>query len=452
MQIRQLFIPVLLLICLTFGSASAQPVSLTDQLASDGRFTVLNTLLLEAGLAASLAGDDEFTVFAPTDDAFAAVPALVLDYLQANPALLERVLTYHLLPRRVDAASLLAEAQWQTVEGGPVSTNADLNRVNGADIIEPDIEATNGLIHAIDSVILPEVNLPTADPLISFDDIVIAGSSTVRPLTARMAENFARDGFSGAVTIEETGTNVGIERFCVNAELDIANASRPIQPDEVEQCRANGIEPVQFFVGLDALAITVSADNDFVENLTIVDLAAIFSGDAQTWDQVNSEYPAEPVQTFSPGDDSGTLVYFVDVVFDDDRTPILNAPNIQFSEDDNVLVQRVAASDFAIGYFGFAYFIENRDRLQVIDIEGVEPNERTAESGEYPLSRPLFIYSGVNIMQEKPQVAEFINFYISNLNDELGTGEDEIGYFPVSSDRGNLNRLAWLAAMAADGS
>jgi ABC-type phosphate transport system substrate-binding protein len=114
-----------------------------------------------------------------------------------------------------------------------------------------------------------------------------------------------------------------------------------------------------------------------------------------------------------------------------------------------VLVQGVEGSQFAIGYFGFAYYNENRDRLRSIAIEGVAPNADTAESGEYPLSRPLFIYSDATIMMEKPQVAAFINFYIQNVGSQLGTDEGQIGYFPVSNDTLNLDRLEWLAATGA---
>nr|MCU0512072.1 phosphate ABC transporter substrate-binding protein PstS family protein [Anaerolineae bacterium] len=320
---------------------------------------------------------------------------------------------------------------------------------NSASVVAVDVLASNGVIHVIDSVVLPTITLPEVDPLAVSDNIIAAGSSTVFPVTERMANLFGEEGFGGDITVDSIGTGAGFERFCVNAETDISNASRPIRQEEIDSCVANGRDPIGFFVGIDALAIAVSSENTFVDNLTLEQLAAVFSGDATTWADVNAEWPAEPIQIFSPGTDSGTFDYFVEEVFDDDAERILNAPGIQLSEDDNVLVQGVEGSQFAIGYFGFAYYNENRDRLRSIAIEGVAPNADTAESGEYPLSRPLFIYSDATIMMEKPQVAAFINFYIQNVGSQLGTDEGQIGYFPVSNDTLNLDRLEWLAATGA---
>src|SRR5690606_15631937 len=152
---------------------------------------------------------------------------------------------------------------------------------------------------------------------------------------------------------------------------------------EVESCRANGREPLAFYIAIDALAVTVSNDNDFVDSLTIEQLAQLFSGGAgMTWADINPAWPAEPVALYSPGTDSGTYDYFVEEVFDSDETSILNAPGIQFSEDDNVLVVGIQSSPYAIGYFGFAYYQENQNSLRVVPIEGVIPNEETGASGE----------------------------------------------------------------------
>jgi phosphate binding protein len=225
------------------------------------------------------------------------------------------------------------------------------------------------------------------------ENIVSAGSSTVFPVTERMADRFNQDGFAGTITVDSIGTGAGFERFCVNAETDISNASRPIRPDEVDACRANNREPVGFFIAIDALAVAVSAENTFVDNLTLEQLAAVFSGEAATWADANPDWPAEPIRLFSPGTDSGTFDYFVEEVFDEDEAPILNAPGIQLSEDDNVLVQGILGSQYAIGYFGYAYYQENQNVLRTVAIEGVAPTAETAESGEYPLSRPLYIYS-----------------------------------------------------------
>jgi phosphate transport system substrate-binding protein len=287
-------------------------------------------------------------------------------------------------------------------------------------------------------------------------DIIAAGSSTVFPLAERMKQRFEEEGFSGNITIDSVGTGAGFERFCKSGETDISNASRPIKDTEIESCAALAAprEPIGFQVGIDALAITVSNENTWLTDVTKEELAKIFST-ATNWSDVRPEWPAEPIQRFSPGTDSGTFDYFVEVIMAPanqvDGKPdvakgeeaILNSAGTQFSEDDNVLVQGVEGSEFAIGYFGFAYYQENADRLKILSVEGVEPTAETAESGQYPLSRPLFIYSDANIMKEKPQVASFIWFFLNNVNNEIS----DVGYFPISDAKLQEGLDAWQAAV-----
>jgi len=264
-------------------------------------------------------------------------------------------------------------------------------------------------------------------PLNVSGDIITAGSSTVFPLSERMAERFREEGFSGNITVDSIGSGAGFERFCEAGETDISNASRAIHEDETAACQAIGREPIEFRAGTDALAVVVSQENDFVTEVTLAELAQIFST-AVNWSDVRPEWPNEPIQRFSPGTDSGTYDYFVEAVLDDDPSLIQNSVGTQYSEDDNVLVQGVLGSPYAIGYFGYAYYAENTGTLKILTIDGVEPNEVTAEDGSYPLSRPLFIYSDATLMTEKPQVAAFIHFYLSFVNEEIV----DVGYFPAS--------------------
>jgi phosphate binding protein len=283
--------------------------------------------------------------------------------------------------------------------------------------------------------------LPEVDAGQVTGDIVTAGSSTVYPLTERMAERFKDEGYAGNITIDSIGSGAGIERFCVAAETDIANASRAVKDEEKQQCADKGRQVVEFRVGTDALSVVMSSENTFVEDLTLEQLAQIFGGEVKTWDAVNPAWPKESIQLFSPGTDSGTFDYFVEVVFDEDDSKIL-AANPQLSENDNVLVQGIEGSPYAIGYFGYAYYNANKGKLKAVRINGVEPTEETAESNEYPISRPLYIYSAKNILQEKPQVASFINFFLTNVNDEI----TDVGYFPASADALNTARQNWLEA------
>lgn len=288
-------------------------------------------------------------------------------------------------------------------------------------------------------------------------DVVTAGSSTVFPLSERMAELFQDEGFAGSVTVDSIGSGAGFERFCVAGESDVANASRKIKDSEVESCAAIGRTPIEFRVGTDALAVVVSSSNDFVTSLTKEQLGKIYTGEFTTWDQVDASFPAEAIQVYSPGADSGTFDYFVEAVVAPltlnadgkadvalGEEAILGIEGAQFSEDDNVLVQGVEGSPYAIGYFGFAYFVENQGALKALNIEGVAPNQEDVDNGTYPLARPLFIYSDATILQEKPQVAAFIYFYLSNVNDNIV----DVGYFPAPAADLDASMAAWEAAVA----
>lgn len=291
---------------------------------------------------------------------------------------------------------------------------------------------------------MPETTgkLPEVNPLEVTGDIVAAGSSTVFPLEERLAERFEDEGYAATITIASIGSGAGFERFCEAGETDISNASRPIKDTEVETCAAIGRTPIEFRLGTDALAVTVSKDNTFLTDVTLEQLALIFST-AETWADVDSSWPAEPILRFIPGTDSGTFDYFVEEIFDKDEAPILGASNLQLSEDDNVLVQGIIGSPYAIGFFGYAYYAENTDTLHVLDIEGVTPTQETVDAATYPLARPLYVYSGAEIMAEEPQVAAFINFMLTYVNEEIL----DVGYFPANPADLDAARQAWLDAM-----
>jgi phosphate binding protein len=295
---------------------------------------------------------------------------------------------------------------------------------------------------------MAEGELPEVDPLEVTGDIITAGSSTVYPLTEAIAERFQDEGYSGNITIDSIGSGAGLERFCKAGETDIANSSRAIRDSEVENCRAIGREPIEFRVGTDALAVVVHPDNDWVSDVTLEQVALLFSDQTTNWSDVDPSWPDTPILRFSPGTDSGTFDYFVEAVMDRHfegrgEEAILNAGNLQLSEDDNILVQGVEGDVNAIGYFGYAYYHENAGRLKILDIEGVEATAGAVEDGTYALARPLFIYSDATIMKEKPQVAAFINFYLTFVNEEVL----RVGYFPASEAALEQARQNWLAAV-----
>jgi phosphate binding protein len=457
---KLLVLVVILVLALPFVGVQAQEGNIAEVAAGAGTFNTLLAAVEAAGLTDALTGEGPLTVFAPTDDAFAALPAGVVDYLLANPDLLATVLQYHVVSGSVMAADVMGMTEAETLAGAPLAIAAsDMGvTVDGVNVTATDIAATNGVIHVIDGVLLPPIELPEVDPLSVTGDIVAAGSSTVAPLTQAAIDSFITAGFSGAITNDSIGTGAGFERFCEAGETDISNASRPINDGEIENCAALATPrtPIEFLVGIDALSIVVSTQNTFVEGLTIAQLAQIYSGAATTWDQVDPSFPAEPIQAFSPGSDSGTFDYFLEETLaadvedgglgleDEAAVAAIQAvPGIQFSEDDNVLVQGVAGSPNAIGYFGYAYYLENADTLRAVPLEGVEPTAAAVEANEYPLSRPLFIYSDANILAAKPQVASFINYYLNNDGDLV----DQVGYFQVSERANRLAKLLLLINM-----
>jgi len=286
-------------------------------------------------------------------------------------------------------------------------------------------------------------------------DIITAGSSTVFPLSERMKQRFEEEGFTGNLTIDSIGSGAGYSRFCVDGDTDISNASRAIKDSEIASCQAIGRDPIEFRVGTDALSVVVSKENTFVTDATSAELALIFST-AEKWSDVRLEWPAEPILRFIPGTDSGTFDYFVEAIMapanpgedgkanvDKGEAAILAANNLQLSEDDNVLVQGVEGSPYAVGFFGFAYYQENANKLTVLSVDGVAPTAATAEDNSYPISRPLFIYSSSQIMMDKPQVAAFIYFYLTNVNDEI----QDVGYFPASQETLDAALNSWYAAV-----
>ncbi len=318
---------------------------------------------------------------------------------------------------------------------------------------EPVAEATEEVVAEPAAAVEGSVALPEVDPLEVTGDIITAGSSTVFPLSERMAERFTDEGYAGTITVDSIGTGAGFERFCVAGETDISNASRAIKEEEIASCQAIGRTPVEFRVGTDALAVVVSSENDFVTEVTLEQLALIFST-AETWAEVDPSWPAEPIQRFSPGTDSGTFDYFVEAVMDEyyvkeeadegkGEEAILSAANLQLSEDDNVLAQGVEGSPYAIGYFGYAYYQNEAESLKALSINEVAPTAESAEDGSYPLARPLFIYSDPTIMKEKPQVASFVNFYLTFVNEEIL----DVGYFPASATALDTAKQNWLEAM-----
>jgi phosphate transport system substrate-binding protein len=248
-------------------------------------------------------------------------------------------------------------------------------------------------------------------------EVVSDGSSTVQPLTAAAGELFSEENGDVNVSVATSGTGGGFEKFCAG-DTDISNASRPIKDEEKAVCEENGIEYTELRVATDALTVVVSKENDFVTCLTTEELKKMWDPAAEdevtTWKQVNSKFPAEKIELYGPGTDSGTFDYFTDEINGEEGA---SRSDYNASEDDNVIVKGVGGSPNAVGYFGYTYYEENADSLKTVEVDAgdgcVAPSAEAAQDGTYaPLSRPLFIYVNKDSYAEKKQVAAFVDFYV----------------------------------------
>jgi phosphate transport system substrate-binding protein len=258
--------------------------------------------------------------------------------------------------------------------------------------------------------------------------IKIDGSSTVYPITEAVAEEFKKVAPKVRVTVGISGTGGGFKKFTVG-ETDISDASRPIKKTEHELAAQNKIEYIELPVAYDGLSIVVNKANKWVDQLTVDEIKKIFldGSTVKTWKDVRADWPARPIKLYAPGTDSGTFDYFKEVVAGDKGSI---RSDMSVSEDDNVLVKGVSGDEGAIGFFGCAYYFENKDKLRVVPIVNpklntpIIPEPTTIEDGSYaPFSRPLFIYVSTKAA-ERPEVQAFVNFYLESAA-ELA---DSVGY------------------------
>jgi phosphate transport system substrate-binding protein len=286
----------------------------------------------------------------------------------------------------------------------------------------------------------------TTDESALSGSVEVDGSSTVFPITEAVAEEFQRMHPGTRVTVGVSGTGGGFKRFCAG-ETDISDASRPIKDTEIEDCRQNGVTHTELRVAWDGLSVVANPANDFADCLTVDELKRSWEPGSQVnnWSQVRQGFPDKRLILYGPGTDSGTFDYFTEAIVGEEDA---SRPDYTPSEDDNVLVQGVEGDPNALGYFGFAYYEQNVDRLKLLGVDGgsgcVQPSVETIESGEYaPLSRPLFIYVSDRGMA-KPQVRRFVEFYLQ----EGAPLVREVGYIALKPDQYEAE-LAKIAAAGA---
>ena len=274
--------------------------------------------------------------------------------------------------------------------------------------------------------------------------IEIDGSSTVFPITQAVAEEFQKEK-GGRVTVGVSGTGGGFKKFC-RGEIAIAGASRPVKDEEASACKSGGLDFVELPVAYDGLAIVVHKENTWVDKITVDELKTIWAPEAQDkikkWSQVRKGWPDKDLHLFGPGVDSGTYDYFTQAVVGKEHA---SRGDFTSSEDDNVLVQGVSSDTAALGFFGYAYYIENQDKLKLVPVDdGVDdngkgpiaPSPETVEKGTYqPLSRPVFIYVSTKAMG-RPEVKAFVDYYLTK-GPEL---VKEVGYIALPAKAYELAR------------
>lgn len=262
--------------------------------------------------------------------------------------------------------------------------------------------------------------------------VLIDGSSTVFPIMEAVSEEYMAEQPEVQVSVGFSGTGGGFKKF-IAGETDMSNASRPVKDEEKAKLEANGVEFTEFELAKDGISIVVNKENGWVDSLTVEELQAMWvdNGETKLWSDIRPEWPAEEIKFYSPGTDSGTFDYFNEVILDEQAL----VANATLSEDDNVLVQGVSGDKNAIGFFGYAYYSENKDKLKVVAIDGgngaVEPTNMTINDGSYtPLSRPVFTYVANEAVATKPQVADYVRFTLENVGDLA----EEVGYVRLTDE------------------
>ncbi len=291
---------------------------------------------------------------------------------------------------------------------------------------------------------MPDPTAATAAPA-DATTITIDGSSTVYPISQAVAEVFKEQNPGVDITVGFKGTGPGLKQF-INSEIDICDASRTMKSAEKDECAGKGVEFLELQVAIDGLSVVIHPENDWVDCITVAELKKFWEKDSQVklWSEVNPKWPAEPVALFGADAESGTFEYFTEVINGKKNE---SRANYTFSSNDNILVNGVSENKYAMGYFGYGYYVENKDRLKALaikvgdDAECIAPTPETIETGTYvPLSRPLLIYVNKKALK-RPEVAKFVQFYLSEAGQHMVT-ERKIVRMPAPKWQEMQDRLA----------
>lgn len=280
-------------------------------------------------------------------------------------------------------------------------------------------------------------------------DVTIDGSSTVYPITEAVAEEYRKVAPRVRVPVGFSGTGGGMKKF-ISGDIDICCASRTITESEKQACTEAGVEYVELQVAFDGLAVVVHPENDWCDSLTVAQLKELWRPESaiQKWSDLNPEWPDQEIKLFGAGTDSGTFDYFTEAIVGEVHA---SRSDYSPSEDDNMLVIGVHGNPYALGYFGYAYYAENKEKLKLLGVDNgegpVKPTAQSVRDGSYaPLSRPLYIYVRKSSL-ERPAVLDFVRFYIKNAGELVR----EVGYVPISEQAEATNEQALRQAITAEG-
>ena len=295
-------------------------------------------------------------------------------------------------------------------------------------------------------------------------EIVISGSSTVEPISSIVAEDFNTQHPDVTYSVDGPGTGDGFALFC-NGETDISDASRAIKDEEAAACQDKGIEYIELQIGIDGISVITSQANDAVDCLSFGDLYALLGPESQGFDtwtdandlaaevgsdygEIHAPYPDAPLDVTAPGEESGTFDSFIELalakVAEAREQDATTRPDYQASADDNVIIENIGGSDTSLGWVGFAFADENRDAVKLLEVDGgegcVAPDKETIASGDYPIARPLFIYVNAAEAASRPELAAFVDYYLS---DAGIAAVSEADYVSLDTDALAATRAAW---------
>ncbi len=259
--------------------------------------------------------------------------------------------------------------------------------------------------------------------------ISIAGSSTVYPITLEAQEAFKDEDPNALISVESTGTGGGFELF-TKGETQINNASRAIKDEEIQAAKDNSINYEEFMIGTDGITVIINNNNDFATDLSKEDLRKAFESgsDVKMWSDINPDYPSEVISFYGPTSASGTYDFFVEEILEDEEGALRSDMN--GTENDNEIVSNIEKDEYGIGFLGYSYYANNKDNIQEVAIDGIAPEYENIKSGEYILSRPLFIYVNTDSMEKNETLRKFVSFYIENSQEFV----EKAGYVALTDD------------------